>query len=241
MYIDGNQNEEEKATMHVRKASSLFIAGEIARDRRDQSDKLNRIVWDNVEGMIEINDRRVSRPVKAPAEGTVEKGFGSMKHAGTMVRLSNCFMVKPLGWRKFWWDIISGIAIMYSAVEVPFLIGFLSAGDYPALTATDLVVTAIFALDILVSFNLPIQDAHTNKYIYDRWKITKSYLKFWFWVDILATIPFDSIAALTTAEVKDTSGVRLIRLLRLFRLFKLLKFSQKTQAQIKELMENLTD
>jgi len=235
---NNNVNDETKSSPH-RKASSMSIAGEVIRDKKNLSDKVNRMVWDNVGGNIEINNRRVYRPEKVTADGKVGETTLTKK-VGLLERVNNLLMMSPMGWRKFAWDMISGIAILYSAVEVPFLIGFLSTrnDDYPALTAADFTVTAIFAVDIFISFSTPYQDAFTNKYVYDRWKISKQYVKLWFWIDCLATIPFDSLATLTPAkEAQNASGVRLVRLLRLFRLMKLLKFSKKTQAQIKEIME----
>ena len=84
---------------------------------------------------------------------------------------------------------------------------------------------------------MPYQDKTTNTYVYSRRLIAEKYMQLWLWLDLLATIPFDTIAANTSSGVHQIQGVRLIRILRLFRLAKLLKFSKSTQEKIKLQME----
>ena len=74
----------------------------------------------------------------------------------------------------------------------------------------------------------------------DRWHIASEYFKFWFWVDVLSTIPFDTVVR-TAAQVdsNNLSSVRLIRIARLSRLFRLLKLARV--LKINKLIKHFED
>lgn len=85
---------------------------------------------------------------------------------------------------------------------------------------TEIFITALFGFDILISFNTAYLDYNIEQLVYDRIKIAKFYLKFWFWVDLLATIPFDMIIGAFYSS-KGFGAIRAIRIFRMIRLFKL--------------------
>ena len=199
-----------------------------------QTDKLHRVFWEGIEGNIEIQNVQVYRSQSSKKREEQQEELDAIETTDDQER--GLYLINPVGLKRIWWDIISGIAILYSAIEVPFLIAFLSEGTI--LSNIDLGVTAIFFVDIIISFNMPYQDKITNKYVYSRRLIAEKYMQLWIWLDLLATIPFDTIAANTTGgPTQHVQGVRLIRILRLFRLAKLLKFSKNTQEKIKTQME----
>jgi hypothetical protein len=49
-------------------------------------------------------------------------------------------------------------------------------------------------MDILVSFNTGVYDK--GELIYDRKLIAFTYLKMWFWIDLSASFPYDSIVSM---------------------------------------------
>jgi len=147
-------------------------------------------------------------------------------------------LVNPDGYKKLAFDAVSGLAIVYSVIEVPFLIAFLSAYNVPALNIIDLCVAGIFFVDICISFNLPFSDAKTGKWVLDRGLIARRYLRMWFWIDCAAAIPFDTITLVFNVGGAHVAAVRLIRILRLFRLAKVFKLSKKAQQQLKDTLED---
>ena len=203
--------------------------------KTEQTDKLHRIFWEGIEGKIELQNVQVYRSHGKKLHKEKENNEIDVVEI-TDEEKRGLFLINPVGQKRIWWDVISGMAILYSAIEVPFLIAFLPDGTI--LSNIDLAVTAIFFVDIIISFSMPYQDRTTNEYVYSRRLIAEKYMQFWVWLDLLATIPFDTIAANTTSgPSKHVQGVRLIRILRLFRLAKLLKFSKNTQEKIKNQME----
>ena len=94
----------------------------------------------------------------------------------------------------------------------------------PSLDAAsfDSFVDASFFTDILLTFNTAYKDASTEALITDRYVIAKNYLKIWFWIDLISSIPLDDIF-FVVVDRNSVSSVRLIRILRLVRLLKLVR------------------
>lgn len=113
-----------------------------------------------------------------------------------------------------------GIFVLYSVVTLPYYIGFdvkVSAEEHNV----EILITILFGIDIILNFNTAYIDRDTEKLVVRRRAIAKQYLRGWFWVDILATIPFDSILQSLFDEHRKFALVRIIRVFRLIRLVKL--------------------
>ena len=114
-----------------------------------------------------------------------------------------------------------GLLVIYSVISIPFTLAFKLA-DVKAL---DYTIDALFFIDILVSFNTAYMDSKTSILVINRKEIAKSYLKFWFWIDLLSTIPFDKlIEAISSFSSNLVAVSRLAKILRLIRLVKLVRF-----------------
>lgn len=135
------------------------------------------------------------------------------------------------------WDIVCGVALFYSIIEIPFRIGFRSNPSESTLILNHMV-EAIFSADIILTFNTAIVDPMTDLFIADRWLIALQYTSLWFWVDLASTIPFDVIvlAAISrNSAARNVITIRLIRVLRLVRLIKVIKFVGS--RRIKEIID----
>jgi hypothetical protein len=105
-------------------------------------------------------------------------------------------------------------------VEVAFF-----GGDpiYPIFQAVNLLVDVVFLADLVLYF-FKAYENERGEVVTDMKKIRREYFKFWVFVDIPASIPFDNIFGLLGYEL---FGLKLFRLLRIGRL---LKFLQKLQV-----------
>ena len=89
----------------------------------------------------------------------------------------------------------------------------------------------------MVTFNTAIPVSQI-KIVEDRKEIAVIYLKKWFWIDLLVTIPYDQIIGLYNPSysnvVSVTKFVRMMKIVRLIRLIKLVKVAKdrKKMAQI---------
>jgi Ion transport protein len=141
-------------------------------------------------------------------------------------RLTELHIINPFGTKKVAWDVVCGLALFYSIIEIPFRIGFRTNPSHSALLLNHMV-EAIFSADIILTFNTAFVDPMTDLFEADRWLIALQYTSLWLWVDLASTIPFDVIVLAVVSEnsaARNVLTIRLIRVLRLVRLVKVIKF-----------------
>lgn len=131
------------------------------------------------------------------------------------------YIFRPDGNRKIAWDIWTAALILYSIVSIPLKIGFQIQSDVND-NIFDYIIDCFFFIDIIATFNTAIV-GDNDKLISNRTTIALRYLRFWFWIDIVSTIPIDTIVelALTENNGNALTAIRLIRIIRLIRLIKL--------------------
>ena len=94
------------------------------------------------------------------------------------------------------WDILVGILIMYTAMIVPYRLGFGESAE-GAMFWLEMSMDAIFIIDLVVSFNTAFLD--NGEWVTDRDQIASRYLRGWFLIDAPASIPVDAIELLVKA------------------------------------------
>ena len=113
------------------------------------------------------------------------------------------------------WDMVTSIALIFTAVFTPFEVGFLanSAPDEP-IFIINRVVDGIFVLDMMINFFL-MQKMDTRKRTDRQWetrlhKLALRYLIGWFALDIISIVPsiFDIISATDGSEGGVPKSVR---------------------------------
>ena len=145
--------------------------------------------------------------------------------------LRSLLLFKPNGQRMMMWDLFVILAIIYSVFEVPLQIGFKS--NIPQSSGEigmNYFITAVFFADLLVTFNIPFYSRKLDSLIIDRKQIASRYLRLWFWIDLVAALPFDDMLASSSssdshgqAQLRSIKLIRIIRLTRLGKLYKLTK------------------
>eukprot|EP01039_Chlorochromonas_danica_P006251 gene6251-6892_t len=151
------------------------------------------------------------------------------KNSGWTARQSrNRWVCHPDHPLKIAWDIALCLLVFYSLIIIPYHIGF-NSNFTSSEDAVNIFITTCFALDILISFNTAYQDSATEKFVYRRRVIARHYLVFWFWVDLVAAIPFDTICA-AFVDAESMATIRLVRVLRLVRLVKLYRIFREGNA-----------
>lgn len=131
--------------------------------------------------------------------------------------------------------------LILACILTPYILGFVEREndiqDYIETT-----VDFIFLIDIVFNFHF----AYVNdklEIVDSKSKIASNYLKTWFLVDLMASIPFDPIFRLAAAIKGSsvTSGsfgqvAKLIKLARLMRILKIIKEKDKVQALISSIL-----
>jgi CRP-like cAMP-binding protein len=141
---------------------------------------------------------------------------------------SQLLVFKPENPYRMTWDMYMMVLIMYYAFAVPVRLGFSQDPTYPML---EHFFTICFALDILINFNTALI-GQGDLLVFNRGKIARDYLKAWFWIDLVATFPFELVIGGGDSSDSGDSGSssagvgklgRLGKIFRLMRIFKLLR------------------
>jgi len=96
--------------------------------------------------------------------------------------------------KRLGWDFMILLLLVYTALWVPLRVGF--EFDPPTgVKALELVVDLVFLADVVVNF-LTSFECENGLMEYRVSAIALRYAKGWFWIDLISSIPFDTIASL---------------------------------------------
>ena len=138
--------------------------------------------------------------------------------------LQSLYLLHPKDLKKQFWDGFMAVLIMYSVFTIPMQIAFRTyvLEESTWLLPLGLVIDALFLTDIVLNFNTAYYSDADDAYVAVRCRIVVTYLKSWFFPDLLSSIPFGDIL-LHFTSVSDGNTLELCRLLRLLRVVKLLR------------------
>lgn len=166
------------------------------------------------------------------------------------------WLIKPDSPRMAQWDLFMAFLLAYIALLSPYEISFLkfeleTTGDI-ALFVVNRIVDLCFLADMTLQFFLMfyekptgggISDTHNHGVlVHDRKRIALRYMKGWFLLDLISTVPFDLLAlVINEGEVSSSSAavtpgedttqkLKLIRIVRLLRLLKLLRILRASRV-----------
>ncbi|VDP72509.1 unnamed protein product [Echinostoma caproni] len=135
---------------------------------------------------------------------------------------------------KIVWDWMILICTFYIAIMVPYNAAFSLDTDGKDLLICDIIVELLFIIDIILNFVTTFV-SKSGQVVYHTRAIAINYLRGWFFLDLVAAIPFDVILAVHNRDINGSIGgvgswiqlLKLARLLRLARLFqKIERYSQ---------------
>ena len=136
-------------------------------------------------------------------------------------------LIHPESRFKIYWEVYLLIMTVAVTIVAPLMVVFQLAMT-PLLLAFDILVTITFALDIVIQFNTGFMVR--QEMVTDRKVIARRYLKGWFFLDLLATLPFTWVFSSSQFAALN----RVFRFFRLARLFKLFA-SSKTLNRARKL------
>ncbi|XP_067088846.1 potassium voltage-gated channel subfamily H member 4a [Osmerus mordax] len=144
---------------------------------------------------------------------------------------------------KALWDWLILLATFYVAVTVPYNVCFVSHdedGDCDSSSrstiGSDIAVEMLFILDIILNFRTTYV-SQSGQVVYDARSICLHYCTTWFFVDLIAALPFDLLYAFNITVTSLVHLLKTVRLLRLLRLLqKLDRYSQYSAVVLTLLM-----
>ena len=91
------------------------------------------------------------------------------------------------------WQGVSILAIIYTAIYVPFKVAFLPNDiELPFLDWVDTIIDYIFVIDLFVNF-FSAYEKSSDVVEYRCSRIVANYLKGWFFIDFIACFPFEML------------------------------------------------
>ena len=147
------------------------------------------------------------------------------------------FMLHPHALFRTIWDLLSAVAIVYSALFVPYRMAFTLEPEGGALVF-DRLVDLSFICDMCLSFITAYEDKEAEEIVAQPGRVANNYFRSWFFPDFLASFPFDSVAKLTMDEgeinpdqLRTLKLIRLLRLLKIMRMVKMIRLLVKAQEK----------
>ena len=138
-----------------------------------------------------------------------------LRKAADRLVLPKLYLINPRHKYKVGWDMYIGAVILYSAIVIPYSIGFaVEFPDHSVIGGLNIFFDLCFFLDLIFSFNMVYYDDVHGSIIHDRWKIAKKYTSTWFAIDFFSTVPIDRIAIAVMGS--SGSSARSIKLIRCF-------------------------
>jgi hypothetical protein len=142
------------------------------------------------------------------------------------------FMIRYNDNLKFWWDVMIICLAVYNAFVIPVSIAFKpELFQDPAFVFFDVLVDAIFFVDIMVNFNTTFYNNEGTE-VYNRKVIAIKYIAGGrFFIDFISTIPMDDLFTLNSLEIFGI--LKLLRISRLNIIINKLNVKDEVKSMIK--------
>ncbi|OWZ24312.1 hypothetical protein PHMEG_000677 [Phytophthora megakarya] len=150
-------------------------------------------------------------------------------------------LLDPRSNEKLAWDALIMLIVLYSAVMVPFQMGFPEVQLNVGFRAVSIFSDVLFFLDVVHNFFVGFYQDDDENMVRDRRVIARRYLASWFIPDVMAVLPLDYFLinndvdstssshgsggndTISNAQVLSLRLARLTRLLRITKLSRLIK------------------
>lgn len=169
------------------------------------------------------------------------KLFGSKKalvQERVRQKAAGHWIIHPCSSFRFYWDLCMLLLLVANLIILPVAISFFNDDLSTRWIAFNCLSDTIFLIDIVVNFRTGImQQDNSEQVIIDPVLIAKHYIRTWFFLDLLSSIPLDYIFLIFNAGRGDEyqesfqilqagRALRILRLAKLLSLVRLLRLSR---------------
>ncbi|XP_039606434.1 potassium/sodium hyperpolarization-activated cyclic nucleotide-gated channel 1 isoform X2 [Polypterus senegalus] len=160
--------------------------------------------------------------------------FGSQKAVEKeqeRVQTAGYWIIHPYSDFRFYWDLIMLIMMVGNLIIIPVGITFFTEQTTTPWLVFNVASDTIFLVDLVMNFRTGIVIEESSEIILDPKVIKMNYLKSWFVVDFLSSIPVDYIFLIVEkgfdSEVYKTArALRIVRFTKILSLLRLLRLSR---------------
>jgi CRP-like cAMP-binding protein len=115
------------------------------------------------------------------------------------------------------------LLVLYSSVSVPVRIAFAVDSDSGFMLGLAFFFEIIFLFDIAVNFRTCYFDTSKCELESNIRMIRQHYLRGWFTMDLLSSIPIEILTAMTSSDKNGSKSLGILKILRLLKLFRLVR------------------
>ncbi|XP_017483037.1 PREDICTED: potassium/sodium hyperpolarization-activated cyclic nucleotide-gated channel 3-like [Rhagoletis zephyria] len=149
---------------------------------------------------------------------------------------SGLFIIHPCSTFRFYWDMCMLLLLVANLIVLPVAISFFNDDLSTRWIAFNILSDTIFLLDILVNFRTGIMNPDLpEQVILDPKLIARGYIRSWFFLDLISSIPLDYIFLIfnqdnfqflhaTGRALRILRFAKMLSLLRLLRLSRLVRY-----------------
>ncbi|XP_064647590.1 potassium/sodium hyperpolarization-activated cyclic nucleotide-gated channel 3-like [Lineus longissimus] len=133
------------------------------------------------------------------------------------------WVIHPCSNFRFYWDFFMLMLLIANLIILPVAISFFNDDLSTHWIVFNCVSDTVFLIDLIINFRTGvIMNNYGDEIILDPKLIARHYLKTWFFLDLISSIPLDYIFLMFDAETNFSQLIHAGRALRILRLAKLL-------------------
>ncbi|XP_047455881.1 potassium/sodium hyperpolarization-activated cyclic nucleotide-gated channel 2-like [Mugil cephalus] len=159
--------------------------------------------------------------------------FGSHKAVALeqeRLKSAGSWIIHPYSDFRFYWDLLMLLLMMGNLIVLPVGITFFRDENTASWIIFNVVSDTLFMVDLVLNFRTGIVKEDSTEILLDPRAIRQKYLKSWFLVDFVSSIPVDYIFLMVDSldsEVYRTArALRIVRFTKILSLLRLLRLSR---------------
>ncbi|XP_013860170.1 potassium/sodium hyperpolarization-activated cyclic nucleotide-gated channel 2 [Austrofundulus limnaeus] len=159
--------------------------------------------------------------------------FGSHKAVALeqeRLKSAGAWIIHPYSDFRFYWDLLMLLLMMGNLIVLPVGITFFRDENTPSWIIFNVVSDTLFMVDLVLNFRTGIVKEDSTEILLDPRAIRQNYLRSWFLVDFVSSIPVDYIFLMVDSldsEVYRTArALRIVRFTKILSLLRLLRLSR---------------
>ncbi|ESO08635.1 hypothetical protein HELRODRAFT_98055 [Helobdella robusta] len=170
---------------------------------------------DHISSFFQVSDNKLAMKLFGNRTALM-KEKQRQKEAGSWI-------IHPCSNFRFYWDLFMLVLLIANLIILPVIISFFHDDLSTKWIVFNSISDTVFLTDLVINFRTGIiADNFADEVILDPRKIAIRYLKTFFILDLVSSIPLDYIMLIFSQETAQSHFVHAGRALRIFRLLKLL-------------------
>uniref|UniRef100_A0A3P8RNX8 Hyperpolarization activated cyclic nucleotide gated potassium channel 4 n=1 Tax=Amphiprion percula TaxID=161767 RepID=A0A3P8RNX8_AMPPE len=155
----------------------------------------------------------------------------AVEHERERVKSAGFWIIHPYSDFRFYWDLTMLLLMVGNLIIIPVGITFFKDEHTPPWIVFNVVSDTFFLLDLVLNFRTGIVKEDNTEIILDPHQIKVKYLKSWFVVDFVSSIPVDYIFLIVETRIdsdfyKTARALRIVRFTKILSLLRLLRLSR---------------